>query len=237
MNGYVLGYVIASVAILFFIVLAVIAQVKVSDAYSKYSKVASSVDLSGAEFAQKLASENGINVRTRRCNGTLTDNYDPRIRTLNISAENYDKKSIAAQAVVAHEFGHAMQHASGYIPLKLRQFSIKFSQFVSGAFLPLLLVGILLEIFFVSNVMVGNMIIYLVAGIYGLSFLVNLITLPVEYNASKRAKQILRPMYNDQEMVGVNKVLDAAALTYLASLLVSLAYFARFLFIILGNRR
>ena len=85
--------------------------------------------------------------------------------------------------------------------------------------------------------MVGNMIIYLVAGIYGLSFLVNLITLPVEYNASKRAKQILRPMYNDQEMVGVNKVLDAAALTYLASLLVSLAYFARFLFIILGNRR
>ena len=238
MDLYYLGYIIAGAAILLCIIIAMVSQVKVQSAYSKYSKIESSLKLTGKEFADKLIQDTGVKVGSRKCNGTLTDNYDPRIKTLNISSENYDNSSIASQAIVAHEFGHAMQHARGYFPLKLRQFAIKLSQFASGAFLPLLIVGIILEIVLVNS-FIGNVFIYCVAGFYGLSVLLNLVTVPVEYNASKRAKQLLRQnaMYTEEEMVGVNEVLDSAALTYVASLLISLAYFARILIIFLGNNR
>lgn len=232
------GYIASGVAILICIIIAIVAQVKISYAYDKYSKIKTDVELTGAELVDKLCGETGIKVRARKINGTLTDNYDLRTKMLSISAKNYDQNSIAGQAVVAHEFGHAMQDANNYFPLKLRHFAIKLSQFASSAFLPLIIAGILLEIF-LTGPMVGNIVIYCVAGFYGLSVLVNLVTLPVEYNASKRAKKLLKEngMYSEKEMAGVNEVLNAAALTYVASLLVSLAFFARFLFILLGSRK
>lgn len=238
MNGYYIGYIVSGVAIFVFIIIALIAQAKVSYAHEKYSKVNSSLDLTGQQFAKKLSLESGVDVRIRQTKGTLTDNYDPRTKTLNISTANFEGRSVAAHAVVAHEFGHALQHANGYAPLKIRQFAIKLSQFSSSMLLPLLIVGILLEIF-LFNPFIGNVFIYCVAGFYGLSCLVNFVTVPVEINASRRAKKLLQEnaFYTKEEMKGVNEVLDAAALTYVAALLISMAYFARILLIILGNRR
>ena len=238
MDVYYWGYVISGLAVLLFFIIALIAQGKVMFAHEKYSKVKSEFDLTGEGLAKKLSLESGVDVKIRSIKGNLTDNYDPTTKTLNISAANFSGKSIAAHAVVAHEFGHALQHAKGYLPLKVRHFAIKLSQFASGAFLPLLIVGILLEIF-LFNPFIGNVFIYCVAGFFGLSCLVNLVTIPVEYNASRRAKKLLQEnaFYTKEEMKGVNEVLDAAALTYVAALLISLAYFARLLLIILGNRR
>lgn len=238
MDAFEWGYVVCAIAVIVFIIIAIYAQVKVQAAYSKYSKVQSSLNMTGSELVSKLSLETGVNVKVRKCSGNLTDNYDPRIKTLNISENNYSKNSIAGQAVVAHEFGHAMQDAKKYFPLKIRQLAIKLSQFASSAFIPLLIVGIILEIF-LTEPLIGNVFIYCIVGIYLLSFLVNLITVPVEYNASRRAKKLLQEnaMYSKEEMVGVNEVLDAAALTYVASLLISMALLARFILILFGSRR
>lgn len=238
MNGYYIGYIVSGVAILLFIILAIFAEFKVSYAHDKYSKVNSPLDLTGEQFAKRLAQESGVNVIVRKTKGTLSDNYNPTTKTLNISTSNYEGRSIAAHAVVAHEFGHALQHANGYAPLKIRQFAIKLSQFSSKLLIPLIIVAILLEIFLL-NPLYGNVFIYIIAGFYGISCLVNLVTLPVEIDASRRAKRLLQEnaYYSKEDMKGVNEVLDAAALTYFASLLISLAYFARILIILLANRR
>lgn len=234
---FYLGYVICSIAILLAVIVAMIAQVKVNGAFNKYKETLSSLDLTGEDLAEKLSFENGVGVNIKLCNGTLTDHYDPRDKSINISQSNFYSKSIASQAIVAHEFGHALQDAEDYFPYKVRQGVVKASNIISRLLLPMILIGLLFELFFFAGV--GNIIIYVYVGIYSIAVISNLATLPVEYNASSRAKKLLYQMgcNTNEEVQATDQLLNAAAMTYVASLLVSVAYLARILFILFASRR
>ena len=140
-------------------------------------------------------------------------------------------------SIVAHEFGHALQDKERYGFYNLRQFVVKISNFASGILLPLLIIGIILEFVLMSGI--GNIVIYISIGIYGLALIANLATLPVEYNASKRGKELLFSLgaTSEDEVYATEKMLNAAAMTYVAGTLVSLAYFLRYLFLLLAFTR
>ncbi len=228
-------YGISGLLIFICLIVSVVAQTKVYNAYNEYTKISSSLNMTGAQLAEKLALEHGLKLKIKTCKGKLTDHYNPTDKSLNISSQNYNSNSIASLAIVAHEFGHALQDAQSYKPLKLRQIAIKVSNFASGMLLPLIIISVILSIF------VGFIGLYMLLAIcvvYGLAVVVNLITLPVETNASARAKEILFAQIADpEEQAGITKMLSAAAMTYLASLLVSIVYFLRFLLIFLLSSR
>lgn len=230
---YYIGYIVSGVVIIISIIIALVAQVKVNNAYEENKEKLSSLDMTGGQLAEKLSSDYDLNLMVRQCSGRLTDHYDPTDRSLNISQENFNSKSIAAQAIVAHEFGHALQHAENYAPFKVRQTVVKASNLISRMIMPLLIVGILLQIFLLG--IAGPLVIYISVALYAVAVIANLITLPVEVNASSRAKDLLVKLgcTSDSEVQATDKVLNAAALTYVASLLVSMAYFLRFLFLLL----
>ena len=224
-------------AIIISVITALVAQVKVNNAFNKYKDVPSSLNMTGRELAEKLSQDNNLGLIVRECQGSLTDHYDPRDKSINISQSNFNNNSIASQAIVAHEFGHAMQDAEGYAPYKVRQVVVKVSNLVSRMLMPLLIIGIVLQVFLMG--IAGSLVIYISVAIYAVAVIANLVTLPVEINASSRAKDMLVRIGagSDEEVQATDKVLNAAALTYVASLMVSLAYFLRFLFLLLMWRR
>ena len=206
------------------------AQISVQSAFSKYSRVPSARGYTGAEVAKLLLEQNGIyDVTIRHISGSLTDNFNPREKTLNLSDDVYNSTSVAAIGVAAHETGHAIQHAVGYRPIKWRQSIIPLTQLGSCAYFPIILLGIV----FSSQTLV-NVGILLFATIA----LFQLVTLPVEFNASNRAIATLENngiLYGN-EITGAKAVLRAAALTYVAALVSSLAQLLRLL-VIFGGRR
>ena len=218
------------------LILALAAQGKVSSAFNKYSRVPSRVGITGAEAARRIMELNGIyDVRIERVAGNLTDHYDPTKKVLRLSDSVYSSSSIAAIGVAAHESGHAIQHANGYDPLVLRSIMVPVANIGSRLAMPLILLGI---IFSFTSVM-GNSLITFGILLFGLSVLFTLITLPVEFNASRRAIKCLessRILYDD-ELAGTKKVLSAAAMTYVASAAVALANFIRLIVIFGGRRR
>ena len=234
---YYLGYILSGVAIIISVIIALVAQVKVNNAFNKYKDVPSSLNMTVRELAEKLSQDNNLGLIVSECQGSLTDHYDPRDKSINISQSNFNNNSIASQAIVAHEFGHAMQDAEGYAPYKVRQVVVKVSNLVSRMLMPLLIIGILLQVFLMG--IAGSLVIYISVAIYAVAVIANLVTLPVEINASSRAKDMLVRIGagSDEEVQATDKVLNAAALTYVASLMVSLAYFLRFLFLLLMWRR
>ena len=235
--GYLIGYIISGVVIVVSIIIALVAQTKVNNAFDEFKDTPSSIDLTGSQLAERLSDENNLALTVRECQGKLSDHYDPTDKSINISQSNFNNKSIASQAIVAHEFGHALQDAEGYAPFKVRQFVVKASNLVSRMLMPLLILGILLQVFLMG--IAGSIIIYVSVAIYAVAVIANLVTLPVEINASSRAKDLLVRIGagSDEEVRATDKVLNAAALTYVASLMVSLAYFMRFLFLLLMWRR
>ena len=206
------------------------AQISVQSAFSKYSRVPSARGYTGAEVAKLLLEQNGIyDVTIRYISGSLTDNFNPREKTLNLSDDVYNSTSVAAIGVAAHETGHAIQHAVGYRPIKWREAIIPVTQLGSWAYFPIILLGIV----FSSQTLV-NVGILLFATIA----LFQLVTLPVEFNASNRAIATLENngiLYGN-EITGAKAVLRAAALTYVAALVSSLAQLLRLL-VIFGGRR
>ena len=206
------------------------AQISVQSAFSKYSRVPSARGYTGAEVAKLLLEQNGIyDVTIRHSSGSLTDNFNPREKTLNLSDDVYNSTSVAAIGVAAHETGHAIQHAVGYRPIKWREAIIPVTQLGSWAYFPIILLGIV----FSSQTLV-NVGILLFATIA----LFQLVTLPVEFNASNRAIATLENngiLYGN-EITGAKAVLRAAALTYVAALVSSLAQLLRLL-VIFGGRR
>ena len=234
--GYYIGYAISGLVIIVAIIVSLCAQNKVNSTFSKYREVPSSLNITGAELAERLSSVSDVPVSVRMCPGHLTDHYNSRDKSLNISQSNFDSRSVSAHAVVAHEFGHALQDAEGYVPLKVRQVVVTVSNFISGLLMPMLLVGILLQVFLFSPI--GSIVIYASVGIYALSVIAGLVTLPVEFNASSRAKKLMYDIgcTSEDEVQGTDQVLNAAAMTYVASLFVSLAYFLRFLMLLLALR-
>ena len=234
-----IGYIICGIAIFVAVIIALIAQTKVHSTFFKYKNSASSIDLTGRELVEKLAANNGLGISINMCQGSLTDHYDPRDKSINISEANYDSKSIASQAIVAHEFGHALQDAEDYFPFKVRQTVVKLSNLISKLLIPMIIIGLVLELLLFTGMGVGNIIIYVYVGIYSLSVIVNLVTLPVEFNASSRAKKLLVEMgcNSDREIYATDKLLNSAAMTYVASLLVSVTYLIRLIFLLRLFRR
>ena len=207
------------------------AQISVQSAFSKYSRVPSARGYTGAEVAKLLLEQNGIyDVTIRHISGSLTDNFNPREKTLNLSDDVYNSTSVAAIGVAAHETGHAIQHAVGYRPIKWREAIIPVTQLGSWAYFPIILLGIV----FSSQTLV-NVGILLFATIA----LFQLVTLPVEFNASNRAIATLENngiLYGN-EITGAKAVLRAAALTYVAAALQAVLQLLRLVLLANSRRR
>ena len=205
----------------------IIAQISVRAALNKYSRVPARSGRSGAEAAAELMDDVGIHdVQITRTDSFLGDHYDPRTKTLALSPAVYDGRSIAALGIAAHETGHAIQHQHFYAPLQVRMAVVPTTMFVSR-FMPLIIIGGFW--FRISALITLGIIVYAVIVLF------QLITLPVEFNASSRAKLILQKggLIARDEMPGVNRVLNAAALTYVAALI---AAAAQLLQLVLLNR-
>lgn len=212
-------------------VLSMLASAKVKSTYAKYSQIRSLTGMTGQEAARRILSTAGIyDVRVQHVAGDLTDHYDPRNKTLNLSDTVYNSTSVAAVGVAAHECGHAIQHDRGYAPLKIRSAIVPVANFGAKVSWPLILFGLFL----------GGSSLLLELGILCFSFAVlfQLITLPVEFNASSRAVRLLSEtgILYEEELQKTKKVLSAAALTYVAAAASSLLQLLR-LVLLFGNRR
>lgn len=206
------------------------AQSRVKSTYKKYSKVPTSSAMTGAQVARNILNNNGLfDVRIEEVQGVLSDHYDPRSKVVRLSSNNYHGHSMAAAAVAAHEVGHAIQDAEEYGFLKFRTALVPLASFGSNTAFIVIFAGILL-----------NAMNLVLLGIIFMSFAVlfQLVTLPVEFNASSRAMDqlIMHGMITNNEERETKKVLDAAALTYVAAALVAVAELVRFILMFLGNR-
>jgi len=199
------------------------AQMKLRSAYGKYRRVGLATGLSGAEAARTILDRAGLgNVPVQEVPGHLTDHYDPTKRLLCLSSENFHGRSVAAVGVAAHEAGHALQHQAAYAPLNLRMALVPVTHFANFTWIAVFFIGLLLSS---AKLMVAGV------GLFALIVLFQLVTLPVEFDASRRAKeQLLRlGIVHTEESRGVSQVLSAAALTYVAALVSSILQLLYFL--------
>lgn len=214
------------------ILLAVYAQSRVKSTYSKFARVGNRRGLTGADAARRILDRNGLtHVRIERINGNLTDHYDPRANVVRLSGDVHDSASIAAVGIAAHEVGHAVQHNTGYTPIKLRNTVLPVAQIGSSLALPLVIIGIIFSAFEVL-IPVGILLYTAVVAF-------QLVTLPVELNASRRA---LTSVYeigflDEEETKGAKKVLSAAALTYVAAAASAILQLLRLLLLAGNDRR
>lgn len=230
-GGSIMGYLVFVVPT---IILAMWAQSKVSSTYNKYARIPSRGQITGAEAAVAVMRNAGIsNVKIVKVRGHLTDHYDPIGRKLALSEENYHGTSLAALGVAAHEAGHAVQHKVGYAALKARMALVPITN-IASSILPIVMIG--------SFFIIGGAFSYTLLKLGILCYVVltvfQLITLPVEYDASARAKKELVALgiLGKDEMIGVDKTLNAAALTYVAAFVSSLSYLMYLLSMVAGNR-
>ncbi|MBE5826062.1 MAG: zinc metallopeptidase [Butyrivibrio sp.] len=210
-------------------ILCMVASHRVSSVYRKYAKVRSMSGLTGAQAAMEILRRNGItDVAVQHIPGDLTDHFDPRTRTVSLSDATYGSSSVAAVAVAAHECGHVMQHSTGYLPLQIRTAIVPVANIGSKAGIPLLLLGMLLS--FRPLITIGILV-------FSLAVLFQVVTLPVEFNASHRALVMLEDygILEHDEVPASKKVLSAAAMTYVASAASAVVQLLRL--IMLNNRR
>ena len=217
------------------IILSMWASSNVNSTFKKYSTQYSYRRITGADAAQRVLAANGVRgVRIERVAGNLTDHYDPRTNVIRLSDSVYSSTSTAAIGVACHEAGHAVQYAQSYAPIKLRAAIIPLTNFGSKIAMPLILMGILFT--FLGEF--STVLVYLGIAAFGLSLVFQLVTLPVEFNASNRAMRTIEStgILTEEEQRGARKTLKAAALTYVAATAVALAQLVR-LIAIFGNRR
>lgn len=231
--GYGYGYYMDWTYILVLIgaVLCMAASAKVNSTYRKYARVRSMSGMTGAEAAQRILNQNGIyDVRVEHIKGSLTDHYDPSAKVLRLSDSVYGSDSVAAIGVAAHECGHAVQHQQSYAPLKFRSALVPVANIGSRLGIPLILLGILFG-------GAGSMLAQIGIWVFSAAVLFQIVTLPVEFNASNRAMHMLAQygILGQQEVGHVRKVLGAAALTYVAAAASSILQLLR-LVILFGNR-
>lgn len=207
------------------------ARSRVKGAFNKYSKVRTARGVTGAQVARMLLDDQGLfNVEIEESKGMLSDHYDPRNRVLRLSPDVYQTPSVAAAGIAAHEMGHALQHAGGYFPLQIRSAFVPAARFGSMLAPWLFIIGFLFQ--FMQLAWLGLIL-------FGAAVVFTLITLPVEFDASKRAKKLLvgNGILIGDEIKGVNKVLDAAALTYVAAAVAAVGQFLYYLLLLSGGRR
>ncbi len=195
------------------LILSIYAQYKVKSSFSRYSRVVNSRGLTGADAARAVLAQNGVSdVRIERVSGNLSDHYDPRTNVIRLSDTVYGSTSVAAVGVAAHEAGHAVQYAQSYGPIKFRAAIIPACNIGSQLGIPLAIIGAILG--FAGLIYIG-------IGLFSLAVLFQIVTLPVEFNASRRAMQAINSgfLLSDDEAVGARKVLTAAAMTYVAAMI------------------
>lgn len=223
---YMTGYIMIPVFIF-----ALICQFKVKSNYNKYQKVISKTGMTGADAAYRLLQLNGItDVKIKRISGNLTDHYNPQTKEICLSEGVFDSRSIAAIGIACHEAGHACQHAEEYFPIKIRSAVIPATRIGSMLGVPLCIIGLMIN---------SEPLAYIGIVLYALVAFFQFVTLPVEFNASKRALQTISThgFLDDVEYKGAKKVLTAAALTYVAALASALASLLRLLLIVNGGRK
>lgn len=231
--GYGYGFDPTIILVLIGVVISLWAQSRVTSTYNKYSKVRSRTGMTGAEAAMRLLHSQGIyDVTVRRVAGSLTDHYDPRTKVVNLSESVYGSASIAALGVAAHECGHAMQHNDGYAPLRFRSALVPAANFGSRISWPLILVGLMIG-------GLGSPLCQIGILMFSLAVLFQLVTLPVELNASNRAVRLLdsQGILSGEEVRGTRSVLTAAALTYVAAAASSILQLLRLVILYGGRRR
>ena len=249
---YIMSEVIMEYSYFLFLLLLVpcmifsaVASAKVSSTYSKYGKIPCLSRMTGYDTATALLRNRGVSdISVGIVKGTLTDHYDPTKSIVNLSQSTFGSASVGACAVAGHEIGHVMQKKQGYFPYKLRKILVPITNIGSRLAMPVIIVGIFLDLFLFAtkDQPYGQWILYVGIALYGLSTLFALVTLPVEFNASRRAKNMLVEdgVLSSEEVKGAKKVLNAAAMTYVASLLTSLVYFIRIfimLFLLFGRKK
>lgn len=211
------------------VIFALWAQFNVKSTFSKYSRIASRSGMTGFDSARRILDANGLrDVRIAHVAGDLTDHYNPTDNTIYLSDSVYASNSAAAIGVAAHEAGHAVQHATGYTPIKIRSAIIPVTNIGSNLAMPLIILGIVLSF---------PTLAYIGVAAFGLSTLFQLVTLPVEFDASGRALKALEGTLDGDDLSSARKVLRAAALTYVAALAVSLVNLLRLLIMVAGNDR
>ncbi len=221
--------------ILYFVILMVVpmlAQMNVKSTFNKYSRVRSTSGLTGREVAEEILHENGIyDVGVERGQGFLSDHYDPKNKVIRLSPHNFDKPSVAGTAVAAHEVGHAIQHATGYKFLNFRSALFPLAQLGSNFSYFLIIAGILLTAG--MNSPFGTTLLWIGIGLMAFAVLFQLVTLPVEFDASNRAMKQIESLniVNQKEYRHAKKVLNAAAMTYVAATAVAVAELVRFILI------
>lgn len=218
-------------------IFALVAQARVQSTFKKYDRVHSQRGMTGGDAARRILDLNGLyHVKVEYVRGHLNDHFDPRTNVIRLSDATYGSTSVAAIGVAAHEAGHAVQHATGYAPIRLRGAIIPVTQFGSRLAMPLFLIGLLLTGFSASGGSLGELLMLGGIILFSLSTLFQLVTLPVEFNASSRALRTLEEsgILQGEEISGAGAVLSAAAMTYVAALATSLAYLLRFILIAAG---
>ena len=221
------------------------ASAKVRSTYAAFQEMGTRSHATGYDTARKLLRANGIDdISIGRVRGELSDHYHPTKKIVNLSEGVYGSDSVAAVAIAAHEIGHVVQKKRGFLPYKLRTLLVPITNVGSRLALPLVLVGLILDAFVVTtqNSDLGFYLALVGVGLYGLATLFALVTLPVEYDASRRAKRMLveEGILTEEELPYASEMLSAAAQTYVASLLTSLVYFLRFalwVFLLFGRGR
>lgn len=212
------------------------ASANVKNTYARYSRHYNRRGITGAQAARRVLDANGLrHVPIERVSGELSDHYDPRSNVVRLSQGVYDSTSTAAVGVACHEVGHAIQYAVNYAPVKVRTAILPITNLGAQLSMPLIVGGFILAGFAPKLIMLA----YLGVACFGLSALFQLVTLPTEYNASRRAIQTIDGMgiLQGEELEGAKKVLNAAALTYVAALAVSLMQLLRFVIMLSGRRR
>ena len=218
------------------IILSMWASANVSSTFKKYSDQYSYRRITGADAARRVVSSHGIhNVRIERISGNLTDHFDPKTNVIRLSDSVYDNTSTAAIGVACHEAGHAVQYAQNYVPIKLRAAIVPVTNIGSKLAMPMILLGLVLS--FLGNF--SYTLVYIGIACFSLSVIFQLVTLPVEFNASPRALQAIEQgqILTDEELKGARKTLSAAAMTYVAATAAAIAQLLRLLILFGGSGR
>lgn len=211
------------------LLLAMYAQAKVSSTYNRYKRVLSRSGYTGAQFARKMLNDNGLyDVTITQVNGRLSDHYDPRANQVRLSSEVYNGTSIASLGIAAHEVGHAVQHATNYFPLTVRNLVVPVTNFSSSIYMILIILGIFMNSF--SMIQFGIML-------FAVIVIFQVITLPVEFNASRRAIATLGGdgILDQDELTGAKRVLGAAAMTYVAAMVTAVLQLLQLLMVFGGH--
>lgn len=211
------------------LLLAMYAQAKVSSTYNRYKKITSHSGYTGAQFARKMLNDNGLyDVTITQISGRMSDHYDPRANQVRLSAEVYNGTSIASLGIAAHEVGHAVQHATNYFPLTVRNLVVPVTNFSSSIYMLFIFIGIIMNSF--SMIQFGIML-------FAVIVIFQVITLPVEFNASRRAIATLGGdgVLDAEELSGAKRVLGAAAMTYVAAMVTAMLQLLQLLMVFGGH--